>query len=411
MAQKTCRRRSKQRWDSYSPQEHTLSLLGIKTSDGPARRGILTTPHGVIQTPTFMPVGTSGAVKAMTAEDLEEIGAEIILGNTYHLYLRPGTGIVKAMGGLAKFNGWNRPTLTDSGGFQVFSLQDISKINDNGVEFQSHHDGSRHLFSPEKVMEIEHDLGADIIMTFDQCVPYPADQITAGGGVRRTFEWAKRCVKRHKELSEGKENPPFLFGIVQGSVYKELRTQSAEQIMSLDFPGYAIGGLSVGESKAEMEDMLAHTIQYLPKDRPRYLMGVGYPEDILMAVSYGIDMFDCVLPTRNARTGCVFTSEGPLVYRNAEFANDERPLDPNCSCRVCRRHSRAYIRHLYNQSEITGMVLATYHSCHFFQDLMRGIRRAIDENRFAKFRKDFLDKYQRRGLVPDVVAETRDKPE
>jgi queuine tRNA-ribosyltransferase len=275
-----------------------------------------------------MPVGTSGAVKALTAEDLDEMGAEIVLGNTYHLYLRPGPEIIKSQGGLAKFTGWNKPTLTDSGGFQVFSLQDISRINDEGVKFQSHHDGSYHLFTPEKVTDIQHDMGADIIMAFDQCVPYPADEKTAATGVRRTYDWAKECLKRHEELIAGVDDKdrPSLFGIVQGSVYRELRTQSAEQIVALDFSGNAIGGLSVGESKQEMEEMLVHTIGYLPDDKPRYLMGVGYPEDILMAVSYGIDMFDCVLPTRNARTGNVFTSEGQIVYRNAEYADDERPL-------------------------------------------------------------------------------------
>ena len=342
-----------------------------------------------------MPVGTSGAVKALTCEDLEEMGAEIILGNTYHLYLRPGHEIVRSQGGLAAFNSWNRPTLTDSGGYQVFSLKHINKISDDGVEFQSHHDGSRHLFTPERVMEIQHALGADIIMAFDQCVPYPADPKQAADGVRRTYDWANRCLTRHLELNANSDR--LLFGIVQGSVYKDLRTQSAEQIVSLDFPGYAIGGLSVGESKAEMEDILAHTIEYLPEDKPRYMMGVGYPEDILMAVSYGVDMFDCVLPTRNARTGNVFTSEGPLIYRNADYADDNRPLDPNCDCRVCRRYSRAYIRHLYNQSEITGMVLASYHSSYFYQTLMKGIRVAIENGTFDSFRTGFLDRYRTNG--------------
>lgn len=342
-----------------------------------------------------MPVGTSGAVKALTCEDLEEIGAGIILGNTYHLYLRPGTAVVKSQGGLAGFNAWHKPTLTDSGGYQVFSLKHINKISDDGVEFQSHHDGSRHLFTPEKVMEVEHDLGADIIMAFDQCVPYPADSGLAADGVRRTFDWARRCKEKHRELdSEGRQ---LLFGIVQGSTDKKLRTQSAEQIVSLDFPGNAIGGLSVGESKAEMEDILAHTIEYLPEDKPRYMMGVGYPEDILMAVSYGVDMFDCVLPTRNARTGNVFTSEGPLIYRNADCSDDNRPLDPNCDCRVCKRYSRAYIRHLYNQSEITGMVLASYHSSYFYQSLMRGIRASLENGTFDTFRADFLERYLKGG--------------
>ncbi|MDF1545341.1 MAG: tRNA guanosine(34) transglycosylase Tgt [bacterium] len=371
------------------------NLLRLKTTDGLARRGEIKTGHGIFQTPAFMPVGTSGAVKAMTSLDLEECGAEMILGNTYHLYLRPGTEIVKSQGGLAAFNGWNKPTLTDSGGFQVFSLKDISNISDDGVEFQSHYDGSRHLFTPEKVMEIEHDIGADIIMAFDQCVPYPANDKLAAEGVRRTYDWAVRCKEQHQRLLEWRssENKPSLFGIVQGSVYKDLRTLSAEQIVSLDFPGNAIGGLSVGETKGEMEEMLAHTIQYLPELKPRYLMGVGYPEDLLMAVSYGVDMFDCVLPTRNARTGSVFTSDGPLVYRNAVYANDSRPLDPNCDCKVCQRYSRSYLRHMYNQSEITGMVLATYHSTYFFQNLMRQIRTSIENKSFKAFRQDFLERY------------------
>jgi len=342
-------------------------IFNLQATDNAARRGSVTTPHGTFQTPAFMPVGTSGAVKALTSDDLEQCGAEIMLGNTYHLYLRPGTDIIQSQGGLAQFNGWNKPTLTDSGGFQVFSLQDISKITDDGVVFKSHHDGSRHVFTAEKVMEIQHAIGADIIMAFDQCVPYPADRKLAQQGVQRTFDWARRCVARHEELSSENDQTRYLFGIVQGSVYEDLRTLSAEQILSLDFPGYAIGGLSVGESKQDMEKMLAHQIAYLPQDKPRYLMGVGYPEDILMAVSYGIDMFDCVLPTRNARTGNVFTSEGQIVYRNAEYANDDRPLDVNCDCKVCRRYSRAYIRHLYKQSEITGMVLASYHSTYFYQ--------------------------------------------
>ncbi len=372
-----------------------------KTSDGSARRGEVKTAHGTIQTPAFMPVGTSGAVKVLISSDLEECGAEIILGNTYHLYLRPGIEVIKKMGGLAKFNGWNKPTLTDSGGFQVFSLRDIAKITDEGVKFQSHIDGSYHMFTPESVMEIEHAIGADIIMAFDQCVQYPADLKLAQHGVDRTYAWAKRCITKHEELVGqnpcGSDNRINLFGIVQGSTYKDLRTQSAEQIVSLDFVGNAIGGLSVGEPKDEMEEMLAHTIQYLPEDKPRYLMGVGYPEDLLMAVSHGVDMFDCVLPTRNARTGYVFTSEGPLVYRNATHILEDKPLDPNCDCKVCQRYSRSYIRHLYNQKEITGIILATYHSTYFYQKLMQNIRKAIESNCFDLFRKEFLDLYSTNG--------------
>jgi len=363
------------------------------TTDNAARRGVVTTRHSQFQTPAFMPVGTSGAVKAMTAEDLEACGAEIILGNTYHLYLRPGEKLIKNKGGLAKFSSWNKPTLTDSGGFQIFSMNDLNKIDDDGVTFKSHHDGSSHRFNAEKAIEIQRDIGADIIMSFDQCVPYPADLETATVGVNRTYRWAEEGWEHFKQLEKGSPTGIALFGIIQGSTYPDLRKLSAEQLISLNFPGYAVGGLAVGESKSEMEAMLGHTIQYMPAEKPRYLMGVGYPEDLLMAVSYGVDMFDCVLPTRNARTGMVFTSEGPLVFRNADCTNDDRPLDPNCDCRVCRRYSRSYIRHLYNQREITALVLATFHSAYFFQQLMRDIRLSIEEKRFDQFRKSFLDRY------------------
>jgi len=365
----------------------------LSHTDNAARRGMVQTPHGAFNTPAFMPVGTAGAVKAMTADDLERCGVEIILGNTYHLYLRPGEKTIRQLGGLATFNGWNKPTLTDSGGYQVFSLKDMLEIDDDGVTFRSHQDGSEHRFEAEKVVDIQRDIGADIIMSFDQCVPYPSDIDRARVGVERTFDWAKRG-KTHFDLRE-KANPTgiALFGIVQGSTYPDLREISAGQIVSLDFPGYAVGGLAVGESKSEMEDILGHTLRFLPAEKPRYLMGVGYPEDILMAVSYGIDMFDCVLPTRNARTGMVFTSRGPLVFRNAEFAHDDRPLDPDCDCQVCRRYSRAYIRHLYNQKEITALMLATCHSIYFFQKLMKNIRTAIESGSFTAYRNEFLDKY------------------
>jgi len=368
-------------------------MIKISATDNKARRGEIKTAHGTFQTPAFMPVGTSGAVKALTSSDLEECGAEIILGNTYHLYLRPGTEIIKKLGGLAQFNSWHKPTLTDSGGFQVFSLKDISKVTDDGVEFKSHHDGSNHFFSSEKAIQIQHDMGADIIMQLDECVPYPVDESKAAIAVDRTYNWGRRCLEEHNRLKFSSKNKISLFGIVQGSVYPNLRRKSAEQIVSLNFDGNAIGGLSVGESKSEMEEILALTIELLPKDKPRYLMGVGYPDDILMAVSYGIDMFDCVLPTRNARTGNVFTLTGQLVYRNAEYAADKRPLDESCNCKVCQRYSRGYLRHLYNQSEITAMVLASYHSTYFYQKLMKDIRESIKENRFDNFRKAFLEKY------------------
>jgi len=367
----------------------------VLSSDDIARQGIVTTLHGQFQTPAFMPVGTSGAVKAMTAEDLEGCGAEIILGNTYHLYLRPGEKLIKEKGGLARFCAWNKPTITDSGGFQLFSMQDLSRISDEGVTFKSHHDGSAHFFYAEKVIQVQRDIGADIIMSFDQCVSFPESKEEAANAARRTYDWAKKGKESFDRAEKENQTGIALFGIIQGSAFKDLRTLSAEQIISLDFSGNAIGGLAVGESKEEMEEMTAHTIQFMPHNLPRYLMGVGYPEDILMAVSYGIDMFDCVLPTRNARTGMVFTSEGPLVFRNAEYSDDDRPLDSNCDCRVCRRYSRAYIRHLYNQREITALVLATYHSTYFFQSLMRQIRKAIEGKRFRRFRKDFLERYEK----------------
>ena len=368
-------------------------MIKISATDNKARCGEIKTAHGTFQTPTFMPVGTGGAVKALTSSDLEECGVQIILGNTYHLYLRPGAEIIKKMGGLAKFTSWNKPTLTDSGGFQIFSLKEISQVTADGVEFQSHHDGSKHFFSPEKAIQVQHEIGADIIMQLDECVPYPVNENKAAIAADRTYQWGRRCLEEHNRLKASPKTDTALFGIVQGSVYPKLRRQSAEQTVSLCFDGNAIGGLSVGESKREMEEMLALTIELLPKDKPRYLMGVGYPEDILMAVSYGIDMFDCVLPTRNARTGSVFTATGPLVYRNAEYAADERPLDESCSCKVCQRYSRGYLRHLYNQSEITAMVLASYHSTYFYQQFVRNIGESIEASRFADFKKAFLEKY------------------
>jgi queuine tRNA-ribosyltransferase len=361
-------------------------MLTVHKTDGRARRGEVSTAHGTFQTPAFMPVGTAGAVKALTCSDLEECGAEIILGNTYHLYLRPGHERVEKMGGLATFNGWNKPTLTDSGGFQVLSLSDKVKLSDNGATFASIHDGSMHEFTPERAIEVQMAIGADIIMSFDQCPPADSDFAFAETAVRRTTDWAKRG-KSHFEkttVAVPEKNRQRLFGIVQGWVDRGLRKRSAEEIIEIGFPGYAIGGLAVGEEKEQLFEMTDYTAGLLPEDKPRYLMGVGYPEDLLHAVSCGIDMFDCVLPTRNARTGLVFTSEGPLVYRNATYAEDSKPLDPNCDCKVCRRYSRGYIRHLYNQKEVTGIILASYHSTYFYQRLMKNIRAAIDSGVFER---------------------------
>lgn len=371
-------------------------MFTITAKDSRARSGRITTAHGEFHTPAFMPVGTAGAVKALTCADLEEAGAEIVLGNTYHLYLRPGHELISRHGGLAAFTGWNKPTLTDSGGFQVMSLSDKLKITDDGVTFASIHDGSMHHFTPERVIEIQIALGADIIMSFDQCPPADCDRSFAITALERTTAWAKRGKKYFdaNAATAPEENTQQLYGILQGWTDKELRKRSAEEITALDFPGYAIGGLAVGEDKNTLYDMTDYTAALLPEDKPRYLMGVGYPEDILQAVSCGVDMFDCVLPTRNARTGLVFTSEGPLVFRNADCADDSRPVDPNCDCKVCRRYSRAYIRHLYNQSEITAQILATYHSIYFYQKLMGNIRKAIASGVFDTFRKEFLELYQ-----------------
>ncbi|MDD4051082.1 MAG: tRNA guanosine(34) transglycosylase Tgt [candidate division Zixibacteria bacterium] len=363
-------------------------------TDGAARLGRLTTPHGIVDTPFFMPVGTQGVVKTLTGDDLEAMGAQIFLINTYHLYLRPGVDVIERMGRIHKFAAWPKALLSDSGGYQVFSHHGKTKITDDGVRFQSHIDGSYHDFTPEKVIEIQRRLGPDIIMSFDECVPYPATRDDALQGVEQTTRWAARGVETFERLDgDGRFPSQLLHGIVQGSVYDDLRRKSAEDLLAMDFPGYSIGGLSVGEPKEEMGRMLDVTLPLLPTDRQRYLMGVGYPEDILMAVEKGIDMFDCVLPTRNARTGLVFTSFGQYNFRNATAADDDRPLDPDCSCPVCRRYSRGYIRHLYGVNEITAHRMATYHSVHFFIKLMEGIRRAIADNRFAAFKRDFLARY------------------
>jgi len=366
----------------------------VMHTDGNARRGRLITPHGEVDTPVFMPVGTQGAVKTLAGEDLEDMGAQIFLVNTYHLYLRPGVDVVEKLRRIHGLTAWPNAILSDSGGFQVFSHQGKVKISDDGVRFQSHFDGSYHDFTPEKVIEIQRRLGPDIIMSFDQCVPYPVSRDDARIGVRHTTEWAARGMETFVRLEESGNFPPqLLHGIIQGATFEDLRRQSADDILGMDFPGYSIGGLSVGEPKEMMEQMLDVAVPLLPPDRQRYLMGVGYPEDILMAVEKGIDMFDCVLPTRNARTGLVFTASGPYNYRNAAAAEDSLPLDPECDCYVCRRYSRAYLRHLYTVSEITAHRLASYHSVNFFVRLMRDIREAIAENRFASFKSEFLKRY------------------
>ena len=354
-----------------------------------ARRGVIHTPHGDIQTPIFMPVGTQATVKAMTPEELkEEVKAQIILSNTYHLYLRPGEKIVKEAGGLHEFMRWDRPILTDCGGFQVFSLSDLRKISEEGVEFKSHLDGSRHFFSPEKVMQIEEDLGADIIMSFDECVGYPATYEYTKNSMERTTRWAKRCKEAHKTTEK-----QALFGIVQGGMFKDLREQSAKDLVELDFPGYAVGGLSVGEPKDMMCDVLAFTTQFLPKDKPRYLMGVGSPDYLLEAVLRGIDMCDCVLPTRIARNGTATTSQGKVVVRNATYERDFSPLDPNCDCYTCKNYTRAYIHHLIKAKEILGARLLTLHNLRFLTRLMEQVRKEIENDNLLTFVKKFYQEY------------------
>ncbi|SHE49200.1 queuine tRNA-ribosyltransferase [Caldanaerobius fijiensis DSM 17918] len=353
-----------------------------------ARLGLLQTSHGTIETPVFMPVGTQATVKAMTPDELKDIGAKIILSNTYHLYLRPGHELIEKAGGLHKFMSWNGSILTDSGGFQIFSLNKLRNISEDGVEFISHLDGSRHFIGPEENMRIQNALGADIIMAFDECVPYPADYDYVKNSMELTLKWAKRCKESHKRPDE-----QALFGIVQGGTYRDLREESARRTVDLDFPGYAIGGLSVGEEKELMYEVIEYTTPLLPFDKPRYLMGVGSPDALIEGVIRGIDMFDCVLPTRIARNGTVMTSHGKLVIRNAEYAEDFRPLDEECDCYACRNFSRAYIRHLFKAGEILAARLATIHNLYFLMKLMEKIRQAIKEDRLLEFRKEFFTKY------------------
>lgn len=361
-----------------------------KDSRTKARRGRVNTPHGPIETPVFMPVGTAGTVKAMKPEEVRDMGAQIILGNTYHLYLRPGHEVVKAAGGLHKFMNWERAILTDSGGFQVFSLGAMRKISEEGVEFRSHIDGSKHMLSPEKSMEIQNALGSDIMMAFDECAPYPADRNYVKNSLERTTRWLKRCKEYHKNTEQ-----QSLFGIMQGGMYKDLRKQSAEEIVELDLPGYAIGGLSVGEPKEIMYEVMDDCVDYLPTDKPRYLMGVGSPDCLFEGVERGIDMFDCVLPTRIARHGMAMTSQGRVNIKNAKYERDFTPLDPNCDCYTCRNYSKAYLRHLFKSDEILSSMLMTTHNLHFLVNTMAGIRKAIEEDRFLEYKKEFYDSYGR----------------
>ncbi|KYP80702.1 tRNA-guanine(34) transglycosylase [Ferroacidibacillus organovorans] len=353
-----------------------------------ARRGRLTTPHAVIETPVFMPVGTQATVKTLSPEEVMQTGASIILSNTYHLHLRPGEEIVREAGGLHRFMNWPRALLTDSGGFQVFSLSSTRKITEQGVHFRSHISGAPLFIGPEESIAIQNALGADIIMAFDECPPYPATREYVSDSLARTTRWAKRCQTAHERTDD-----QALFGIVQGGMFRDLRARAAEEITALDFPGYALGGLSVGEEKPLMYEMVEFTTPFLPKDRPRYLMGVGSPDDLFEGVLRGIDMFDCVLPTRIARNGTVFTSRGKLVLKNASNARDYSPLDEACDCYVCKNYSRAYIRHLLKAEETFGIRLTSYHNVHFLVTLMAQIRAAIEEGRLLALRKTFFENY------------------
>ena len=369
-------------------QAITYELLHECKQTG-ARRGVIHTPHGDIQTPVFMPVGTQATVKSMTPDELKDmIDAKIILSNTYHLYLRPGSKIVKEAGGLHKFMNWDRAILTDSGGFQVFSLGDLRTISEEGVEFKSHLDGSKHFFSPESVMETENDLGADIIMAFDECVEYPATYEYTKQSMERTTRWAKRCKEAHKNTEK-----QGLFGIIQGGFYKDLRDKSLEDLVAMDFPGYAIGGISVGEPKEEFLDILRFTAPLMPENKPRYLMGVGTPDYLIEAALAGIDMCDCVLPTRIARNGTAMTWNGKVVVRNATYERDFTPLDSECDCYTCRNYTKAYLRHLVKTKEILGVRLLSIHNLYFLSKLMERVRKEIENDNLLNFKNEFYSKY------------------
>ena len=375
-------------------------LFSLTHTDGAARRGVLQTRHGAIETPAFMPVGTQGAVKALTPQHLEEIGASVILGNTYHLMLRPGDELIARRGGLHKFIGWNKPILTDSGGYQVFSLAERRKIDENGVEFRSHLDGSSHLLTPERAVDIQANLGSDIAMVLDECPALPSTAQAIDKSLELTARWARRCRERFSAIRKNGPDPLSLqFGIVQGGTFPELRAKSAELTVSIGFEGYAIGGLSVGEPNDTMYQVVEATTPLLPADQPRYLMGVGTPIDLVECVARGIDMFDCVMPTRNARNGQLFTSEGPLNIQNAQFSEDDGPADPACQCYTCRNFSRAYLRHLSMAGEMTGGTLNTLHNLSFYLDTMRRIREAIAFGRFEEFRQGFHRTFTRRALI------------
>jgi queuine tRNA-ribosyltransferase len=373
--------------------------------DGSARRGEMRTAHGVVQTPAFMPVGTQGAVKGITQRDLEDLGAEIILGNTYHLYLRPGDALIARAGGLHRFIGWNRPILTDSGGYQIFSLAERRRISDDGATFRSHLDGSLHVLTPERATDIQAQLGSDIAMVLDECIATPATEDAAREAMERSLRWAARAQTRLRTIREGGAATPDVvatnqgqaqFGIVQGGIHRHLRTESAQATVALGFDAYAIGGLSVGEPPEVTYDVVGYTAPLLPEDRPRYLMGSGMPDDLVECVARGIDLFDCVLPTRNARNGQLITRQGPLSIKNAKYAEDAEPPDPDCGCYTCRHFSRAYLRHLHMAGEMTAATLNTLHNLYFYLDTMRAIREAIMLGTFERLRTEFHQTFSRR---------------
>ncbi len=370
-----------------------------KDANSSARRGRITLPHGTIETPVFMPVGTQGTVKAMKPEDVEKTGAEIILVNTYHLLLRPGEDIIREAGGLHKFMNWNKPILTDSGGFQVFSLGKMRKIIEEGVRFRSYIDGSKHFMTPESSVQVQNALGSDIMMAFDECAPYPADEKYIKNSYKRTSRWLKRCKDELERIKAGEGRDAItaesqnLFGIMQGGMYKNMRYESAMEIAELDLPGYAIGGLSVGEPKEVMIEVLDDCVSYLPDDRPRYLMGVGTPDYIFEGVERGVDMFDCVIPTRLARHGVAMTSRGNINIKNACYERDFSPIDPDCDCYTCKNYSRAYVRHLFKTNEILCSMLLSEHNIRFLVRMMGNIRTSIEQDRFKEYKRDFYNKY------------------
>lgn len=378
--------------------------FSLEHTDGNARAGVLMTDHGIVHTPCFMPVGTQGSVKAIAPRELREAGCEIILANTYHLFLRPGIEIIHEAGGLHKFMSWDLPLLTDSGGYQIFSLTELKTISEDGVEFRSHVDGSIYFFTPESVIDIQRMLGSDIMMVLDECVAYPCDYDNARRAADLTFRWAERCLQRFLDSGSVYQHEQSLFGIVQGSAYPELRKASAQMLAVLGFDGYAIGGLSVGEPVEVMNEMTTVCTEILPDQKPRYLMGVGTPQNLLESIDRGIDMFDCVLPTRNGRNAMLFTRNGTLSIKNAAYKNDYRPVDDGCTCYTCRHFSRAYLRHLFQAKEILGLQLTTIHNIHFYQWLMREARSAIAEERYAGWKQQLIESL---SSEPQFVSQTQ----